>query len=281
MKRRTKRRAGADTALTAVRRILRRQRKGIRERIGAAARNGGEPLRLVRSSLRRIRVLLKYLPETEQSGETRKLRFRLGRLDDTLSRSRDLDVLTGLLDRVEAPPALRRHLQRVRRAQTTERKRALARYPELDRRLQDFASHELPKLLDRRSAARLAADIVRAAAREANEHAADAHSRNMRKLHRLRIEIRRVRLLASVFDDILGHDGLTLSQAIHSCERALGRAHDAERALERIAETKIKKTKALEEELRTSKKRSVVKFRKYWPHLHVQLKNWTRERARA
>lgn len=247
------------------------------ERAGAAARGTTEPLRLVRSAMRRLRLLLRILPGAERAAPTRELRDALNALDDRLGASRDLDVLLKLLARVRAPAALTRRYARERSRAVAQRRRLLTGRA-WERLLASIAAHarnELPRMVEDESLSSLARKRVRRAVRDMRARRWKASARDLHRLHRLRIEIRRVRLLASLFEDDLLKSSAGLVRASHACERALGRAHDADAAIERLEERRARRDLPVLRELRDMRRRAIRKFRKLWPDLLEQARAWS------
>lgn len=247
----------------------------MKERSGAAARGGVEALRLVRSAMRRVRVVLRSLPGADDSDPAMELREHYSECDEILGASRDIDVLLKFLTRAEAPRSVLRHFERARQRQVRARRRLLTgvRWAAGFKSMEDFRRHELPSLLGDQSAVQWARKRVVKSVELLLDKKRHASSDNIHVLHELRVAIRRVRLVASLFQELIPRS-VGLIQAARACERALGRAHDASNASDHLDESGLEGVGDVQKEFRRVARRAIRKFHKYWPHLRRQCAAW-------
>lgn len=229
----------ADDAL---RRLMLRQFRILRTSARRAAREDDEEalhdLRIATRSLRRIlEAFERPLRKTSAAGVEKSLR----RFAKQLGPARDLDVWIATLEKPRfklfadsAPDFL--HKQLALRAAAREELRA---------RLNDPATQDLLSRLGlllrvelvhsgeelKKPFGPLARRVVKSAWKSVMDKAKWAKSRDAEALHRLRIRIRKLRLLAAMVCPALGDGADEMIRTIHDLERNLGRIHDLDMAL--------------------------------------------------
>jgi CHAD domain-containing protein len=225
----------------AARRLLWIQFKTILANVdGAVAGETSEPVHDVRVAMRRMRTLLRvfrnHLPEVPRQ----EIEDMLAEISEELGPVRDYDEWVNLLEsapiRAETKssrlfPAYLRHHQQQRQLVRATVRRCLRGPHFASQRLKvnRLLREELPRLARTEppgSLPKLAAKQLDKALRRVARDERLRHSRSPRKLHKLRITLRKARYLAEFFGPVLGLDTVKLAKRLHGVERVLGRIHD-------------------------------------------------------
>lgn len=268
----------ADPAADAVRKLLLVQHRVLRDSVRRAARSeDDEALHDLRIALRCVRRLLEAFPRAMRDTSAAAVDHALRRLARHLGPARDLDVWIELLAR----PRLRRALgdDRAGAAYLRDQERArVAAQRAVREQLGSEAAEDLLARLgylvrielaggdaDTQPFGDLARRRVRRAFREALALRALARSKDADDLHRLRIEIRKARLLASLVEPLLGPGREVLIRELRVVERRLGRLHDLDVALERARRRRDGAPAPVLRALRKLRRRQRERFREEWP----------------
>ena len=227
--------------IEAARRLLWIQFKTLIVNLDAAVEGkSGEPLHEIRVAMRRMRSLLrafrKHLPD-EPRREIEKL---LADINQELSPVRDLDVWVDLLQSAPVrstmarsrlwPAFLRHHLQRHDLAHATVRRCLRGPHFAAQRlKISRFLRTELPRLIKiepHGALTKLGDTQLDKALRRALKRRRLRHSTSPKKLHEMRIALRKARYLSEFFAPVLGANTAKLARRLRKVERVLGRIHD-------------------------------------------------------
>jgi CHAD domain-containing protein len=214
------------------------------------ALDGADPeaLHKARVGIRRMRAVLRAFRKPLKPTTAGRIDRDLQHLNAILGEVRDLDVwidlLTGktLQQQLATHPHGRRYIDyqvALRRLQQATVRRHLGgpSFAALQARIGRLLRIELPQLVPTSSAGSLGHYSRRVLAKNLGQALDLADFRNARdldKLHRLRIALRRVRYLGAAFGEILGPSVGALVKRIHGVEGALGRLRDTDLAFARI-----------------------------------------------
>lgn len=246
----------SDPVAEAGRKLFARQ---IRRMTGqeAGSRKGAdiEAVHRMRVAIRRMRSLLKLIPEHYRAGTVAKLEAGLREIARALGRIRDLDVLILDLERyaANAPSDQQAHIQaiigRLERRRDKQRQRLNAlfdskRYDRFLRQLKRFGKtdgkgarriktrsaphqvrHVLPVLLHRRLAQVRAYDTV-------------LPDSNIEDLHELRVEFKQLRYALEFFQPNLGRSAGSFLRTARDMQEFLGRIHDISVFIEAVGRLK-------------------------------------------
>lgn len=280
-------------ALEAARRMLSVQYKTILADVeGAIMGEDIEPLHRIRVAIRRLRCLLRtfrrFLPNTDRIDEV------LGSLGNALGPARDLDVWVSFLRSEEVSlvvpdtprwRALVRHQQQVRRLQLPTVRRELrgARFPALRRGMATLLRAQLPSLLGAGLAVRLeqfAAKKFRKELRHVRELGSLRRSSSPKKLHRLRVALRRARYLGEFFGPVLGNSADKLTRRLHRVEKPLAAMHDLDVGLALLRQSGPAAPRAFVDLVATRREAQRSRIEPAWQQL-VKLQKKARRELRA
>jgi CHAD domain-containing protein len=230
-----------------------------------AASGDAEALHDFRVAARRARVALEAFRKSLRATQADRLERRLSALNRRLGPARDLDVLLENLRRARARSETITAWERRRAATLRLRRRVLAgaEWARARADLNLVLAGRASGPAGRGSARKFAARKVRKAYRVAARRHRRADARDVASLHRVRIALRKVRMLAEAFSDVLGRDGRALARSLYACERPLGRAHDARLAIERIGDGDPDASRFL----RKRQRQGLRRFAKAWRRL--------------
>jgi CHAD domain-containing protein len=246
-----------------------------------------QPLHDVRVAIRRMRSLLrafrKYLPNEPR----REIEELLAEISEELGPVRDLDVWVDLLQSLPVqskvaqsrlfPAYLRHHQQRRQLVLATVRRCLRGPHFASQRlRINRLLRVELPRLIKTEppgSLPKLAATQFGKALRRALKCGRLRHSASPKKLHELRIALRKARYLAGFFAPVLGPDTARLVKRLRRVERVLARIHDVDMAGQHLAHEGPLPPRALAVYLEQQREQNLAKVDKLWrrfaaPALH-------------
>lgn len=268
--------------LEAARRLLWIQFKTILANLDDAVQGKtNEPVHRIRVAVRRMRSLLrayrKYLPVEPR----KEIEAVLDDLSEELGPVRDLDVWLDLLQspaarRVTAPsrlwPAyLQHHIQRRQLVRAAVRRSLRGPHFAAQRlKINRLLRAELPQLIKvepRGSLPKLAATQLRKALRRALQESHLRHSTSAKKLHRLRIGLRKARYLAEFFNPVLGVSTGKLAKRLRQTEHVLGRIHDLDMATGHLAHEGPTPPRALGLYLEQQRSENLDRLDKVWQRL--------------
>jgi exopolyphosphatase/guanosine-5'-triphosphate,3'-diphosphate pyrophosphatase len=235
--------------IEAARRLLWIQFKTILANVdGAVAGETSEPVHDIRVAVRRMRTLLrvfrKYMPDVPR----KDIEELLAEIGEELGPVRDLDEWVNLLESASIRAAVESSRLVPEYLRYHERQRHLV-YARVRRCLRGrhFASQrlkinrllreELPRLIKTESPGslpKLATKQLNKAMRQVVKDEHLRYSRSPRKLHKLRITLRKARYLAEFFGSLLGPKTVRLAKRLHGVERVLGRIHDIDLGMEQL-----------------------------------------------
>jgi len=266
----------------AARRLLWIQFKTMLANLDAAVEGEtSEPLHDVRVAIRRMRILLrafrKYLP----SGPRREIEALLDEISEELGPVRDLDVWLDLLQshplraataRSRLFPAfLRHHQQRRQLASATVRRCFRGPHFASQRlKINRLLRTELPRLIKTEphgQLPKLAAAQLGKALRRVEKRGRLRHSTSSKKLHQLRITLRKARYLAEYFAPVLGSHTAKLAKRLRKVERVLGRVHDVDVALQQLKRGGPVPPRAIVIYLEQQRQQNLGKLNKIWHRL--------------
>ena len=219
----------------------------LRNAPGAACGEDPEALHCARIAIRRLRYVLRTFRGPLKGTGARQAERDLQRVNRALGSVRDSDVgleLMGEESVVRAVGENRRwprfleHHRQARRLRLPVLRRHLrgSSYAALKRRLERLVTSEIPAVSSVRSPEGLARRALEKALARALKIGRWRRSGSLKKVHRLRIELRRIRYLTEDFQDILGPEGERLRRRAHRIERSLGRIRDLGSAQAHLAE---------------------------------------------
>jgi CHAD domain-containing protein len=268
--------------IEAARRLLWIQFKTILANVDAAVEGEtSEPLHDVRVAIRRMRSLLrafrKYLPSEPRQG----IEELLAEISEKLGPARDLDVWVDLLQsgplrattaRSRLFPAfLRYHQQRRQLAQATVRRCLRGPHFASQRlKINRLLRTELPRLIKTEphgQLPRLAAAQVGKALRNVLKRRRLRHATSPKKLHQLRITLRKARYQAEFFTPVLGASTAKLARRLRQVERVLGCIHDVDVALAQLQRGGPVPPRAIVVYLEQQRQQNLRKLNKAWHRL--------------
>ncbi|HVM62558.1 MAG TPA: CHAD domain-containing protein [Verrucomicrobiae bacterium] len=263
----------------AARRLLWIQFKTILANLdGAVAGETSEPVHDVRVAMRRMRTLLRvfrnHLPEVLQA----EIDGALAEISEELGPVRDLDEWVGLLESAAIRtavkssrlfPAYLQHHQQQRQLVHATVRRCLRGPHFASQRLKinRLLREELPRLTRTETAgspSKLAAKQLDKAMKRVAKSERLRHSRSPRKLHRLRIVLRKARYLAEFFGPMLGPDTVKLAKRLHGVERVLGRIHDIDLGMEHLTREGPLPPRAIAVYLQQQREQCLAALQKEW-----------------
>jgi CHAD domain-containing protein len=263
----------------AARRLLWIQFKTILANLdGAVAGETSEPLHDVRVAIRRMLSLLrafrKHLPE----GPRREIEELLAEISEELGPVRDLDVWVDLLQSAPVqsklarsrlyPAYLRHHQQRRQLVHATVRRCLRGPHFASQRlKINRLLREELPRLIKTAppgSLPKLAATQFGKALRRALKQGRLRHSASPKKLHQLRIILRKARYLAEFFAPVLGADTAKLVKRMRRVERMVARIHDLDMGMQHLAHEGPLPPRALAIYLQQQREQNLGKLDKVW-----------------
>jgi len=214
---------------------------------GALASEDAEALHELRIAVRHLRVILRAFRKPLAPTSASRVEGDLQRLNRALGSARDGDVWLCFLDSEPVASKLadhrlwRRfvaHQREIRRLQQATVRRHLrgARFAALRTRIERLLQKEIPQLPVKRRLEEFARRAVSRSLDRAIKLGRWRRARSLKKLHRLRISLRRIRYLVDGFEEVLGPEVRRLRRRAHRVERILGEVRDTRLALERIAD---------------------------------------------
>jgi CHAD domain-containing protein len=268
--------------IEAARRLLWIQFKTILANVdGAVEGETSKPLHDVRVAIRRMRSLLhafrKHLPDEPR----REIQQLLAELGEELGPARDFDEWVDLLQSVPVhsvmaesrlfPAFLRHHQQRRDLVHATVRRCLRGPHFASQRlKINRLLRVELPWLIKTELSGRLPKFAVAQVDKALNrvwKRARLHHSTSPKKLHQLRITLRKARYQAEFFAPALGINTARLAKQLHRVERVLGRIHDVDMAMEHLAHEGPRSPRPLVAYLEQQRAHRLKKLRKIWQRL--------------
>jgi CHAD domain-containing protein len=248
---------------------------------GALDATDREALHQARVGIRRMRTVLRVFRKPLDRTSASRIERDLQLLNAALGDVRDLDVwidlLTGrtLRRQLATHPRGRRfidHQVELRRLQQATIRRHLGgvSFSALRTRIGRLLRIELPQLIATAPPGSLGLLGRRALAkqlRRALDLADLRHSRSLKKQHRLRIALRRVRYDSDSFADLLEPPIGRLAKRIHAVERSLGRLRDTDLAFARIRREGPPPPRLLVRRLGLRRKRAAAELANAWQRL--------------
>jgi CHAD domain-containing protein len=265
--------------LEAARRLLWIQFKTILAHLDDAVQgNTSEPVHRIRVAVRRMRSVLRVFRKQLPAEPRQEIESILDNLSDELGPVRDLDVWLDLLQSPEVrrvtdrsrlwPAYLQHHKQRRELIRPTVRRALRGPHFAAQRlKINRLLRTELPQLIQTTppdSLTRVAAIHFRKAFRRALQKRQLRHSTSAKKLHRLRIALRKARYLGEFFGPVLGVNATELTKRLRQVEHVLGRIHDLDMAAEHLAHEGPTPPRALALYLETERVESLGKLDKAW-----------------
>ena len=269
-------------AREAVRRLLFPEYRTILINVaGALQGEDDEALHQIRIAMRKARAVMRGFRKPLASTSARQLEDELQRINRALGLARDLDVWLAFLAHFPGQEQLRgaRHWsgfvahQRARRQlqQATVRRRLSgSALRTLRRRFDRLLRLELPRVIAQLPAvplAPVARHLLEKHLRRALKLAKLRHATAPEDLHRLRIELRRVRFLGGFLAPVLGPAIDQLRKRAHAVERVLGDIRDSSLALTQIRNEGPVPPRLLVRQLRESQGDAVAQLDRVWPRL--------------
>jgi CHAD domain-containing protein len=266
-------------AVEAARRLLWIQFKTILANLDGAVEGAtSEPVHEVRVAMRRLRSLLRAFRQRLPDEPRREIETLLVETTEELGPVRDLDVWVDLLQsssvrsrmaRSRLFPAYLRHHQQRRELVRAIVRRCLRGPHFAGQRLKinRLLREELPRLIKTEpqgSLPKLAATQLGKALRRALKHGRLRHSASPKKLHQLRITLRKARYLAESFAPVLGADTARLAKRLHLVERVLGRIHDVDMGMQHLAHEGPLPPRALAVYLQQQRSQNLGRLDKVW-----------------
>jgi CHAD domain-containing protein len=266
----------------ALRRLLFREYRAMAMHLEGVLRcENDQALHDLRIAIRKARTLLRGFRKPLTPTSARRLDGDLQRLNRALGAARDLDVWIAFL--TSGPVKLRLagnrnwhkftdHQRELRRLQQVTVRRHLSgsAFTTLQTRFGRLLRVELPREIERVPTVPIEAVARRALARQLRRamHLAELrHAGSPKKLHRLRIALRRVRYLSLSFSPVLGPVIDRLRKRAHAVERVLGDIRDTSLALTRIQHEGPTPPRLLVSQLRRSQQDAMAKLERVWPRL--------------
>ncbi|HUI08313.1 MAG TPA: CHAD domain-containing protein [Verrucomicrobiae bacterium] len=268
--------------LEAARRLLWIQFKTILANLDDAVQGQtSEPVHRIRVATRRMRSLLRAFRKHLPAEPRKEMEAILDDLSEELAPVRDLDVWLDLLQSYQVrqltarsrlwPAYLRHHVQRRQLVHATVRRSLRGPHFAAQRlKMNRLLRTELPQLIKLEpcgSLPGLAATQFRKAWRRALQKSQLRHSRSAKKLHRLRIGLRKARYWAEFFNPVLGVGTAKLTKRLRQTEQILGRIHDLDMATEHLAHEGPTPPRALALYLEQERAENLGKLEKTWRRL--------------
>jgi CHAD domain-containing protein len=270
---------GNMPVIEAARRLLWIQFKTILANLDAAVvGETSKPLRDIRVALRRMGALLRAFRKHLPDGSRQEIESMLLEITAELGSVRDFDEWVNLL---ESPPVraavarsrlfptyLRHHQQRRQLTYATVRRCFRGPHFASQRlKINRLLRVELPRLIKTDppgSLPKLAAKQLDKAMRRARKHARLRHSTSPKKLHQLRVTLRKARYLAEFFGPVLGPDTVKLAKRMQDVERVLGRIHDIDLGMEHLTREGPLPPRAIAVYLQRQRERNLAALDKEW-----------------
>jgi CHAD domain-containing protein len=98
------------------------------------------------------------------------------------------------------------------------------------------------------------------------------HSTSPKKLHQLRISLRKARYLAEFFGPVLGPDTVKLAKRMHAVERVLGTIHDIDLGMEHLTREGPLPPRAIAMYLQQQRERNLSALDKEWRRFAAALR---------
>jgi len=169
------------------------------------------------------------------------------------------------------PAYVRHHQQRRQLAYATVRRCLRGRHFASQRlKINRLLREELPRLTKTEapgSLSKFAAKHLDKALRRARKHERLRRSTSPKKLHELRIALRKARYLAEFFASVLGPSTAKLAKRLHQVERVLGRIHDLDMGMEHLTREGPLPPRVLADYLAQQRERSLGELDKVWRRL--------------
>jgi len=263
----------------AARRLLWIQFKTIGANLdGAVKGETSQPLHDVRVAIRRMRSLLRVFRKHLPKEPRQEIENLLAEISKEIGPVRDLDVWVDLLQSSPIqssmarsrlfPAYLRHHQQRRQLVHATVRRCFRGPHFASQRlKINRLLREELPRLAKTEphgSLPKLAATQFGKALRRALKCGRFRHSTSPKKLHELRIALRKARYLAGFFVPVLGPDATRLVKRLRRVERVLARIHDVDMAMQHLAHEGPLPPRALAIYLRQQREQNLARVDKLW-----------------
>ena len=240
-----------------------------------------EPVHRIRVAVRRMRSLLRAFRNHLPAEPRKEIEAVLDDISEELGPVRDLDVWLDLLQSPEVrqvtarsrlwPAYLQHHVQRRQLVRATVRRSLSGSHFAAQRlKINRLLRTELPQLIKAEppgSLPRLAATQLRKTLRRALQESHLRHSTSAKKLHRLRIGLRKARYLAEFFSPVLGVNTAKLTKRLRQTEQVLSRIHDVDMATEHLAHEGPTPPRALAVYLEQQRAECLEKLDKTWRRL--------------
>jgi CHAD domain-containing protein len=268
--------------LEAARRLLSRQLKIVVLNVdGALKGENGKPLHDIRVAIRRLRAVLRAFRGPLRKTSAKPINRAFGQLNDALGQARDLDVWMEFLTKggvrrdLARSPRWRGFIQhqqehRLLELATVCRHLGGPAFAALRARTGRLLRVQLPQAITtgpQGSLRKLARRALRKDLRRALKLAGLRESSSPDDLHRLRIALRKARYLGEFFSPVLGAGVEELTGRLHAVEQALGKIHDIDVGLSRIAREGPPPPRRLAEHLRERRARVQARLDKEWCRL--------------
>ncbi|HTS16926.1 MAG TPA: CHAD domain-containing protein [Verrucomicrobiae bacterium] len=265
--------------IEAARRLLWIQFKTILANLdGAVAGETSEPVHDVRVAMRRMRTLLRVFRKQLPVVARQEIDDALAEISEELGPVRDLDEWVSLLESgpirgaVKSSrlfPAYLQHHQQQRGLVHATVRRCLRGPHFASQRLKinRLLREELPRLTRTEPAGslpKLAAKQFDKAMKRVARSAGLRRSRSPRKLHKLRITLRKARYLAEFFGPVLGPEAVKLARRLRDVERVLGRIHDIDLGMEHLTREGPLPPRAIAVYLAQERERNLAALEKEW-----------------
>jgi len=265
--------------IEAARRLLWIQFKTILANLDAAvAGETSEPLHDIRVAMRRMRTVLRAFRKHLPDGPRQEIENLLETISEELGPVRDLDEWVDILGssavrsvvaRSRLFPAYLGHHQQQRQLVHATVRRCFRGPHFASQRLKinRLLREELPRLIRTSppgSLPKLASKQLDRAMRRVVKAEQLRHSRSPKKLHRLRITLRKARYLAEFFGSVLGPDTVRLARRLHGIERVLGKIHDIDLGMEHLSREGPLPPRAIAVYLQQQRERNLSALDKEW-----------------
>lgn len=233
-----------------------------------------EALHDLRVALRRLRVWLK-ITALMRGEDTTALEDELRRTQKILGPARDADIAGAFVrhGRVQKPQyeracralaeALMRRGQRGRRAARTRLRSPKWRNASLavERLLGEISEHaSFPEELLQR----VGRAAIRRAAKKVRRRYEGLGAASSRKLHRLRIAVRKLRYISEFFSPFLGQEARTTARAAKKVQDVLGDIHDVDIVLALLREHAESSVLGITDFLHARRRRLMGRFGRVW-----------------
>ena len=268
--------------IEAARRLLWIQFKTILVNLDAAvAGETSEPIHDVRVAMRRMRTLLRVFRKSLPDQPRQEIEELLAEISEEIGPVRDLDEWVDLLQspRIRSitarsrlfPAYVRHHQQRRQLAYATVRRCLRGRHFASQRlKINRLLREELPRLAKTKppgSLEKFAARQLDKALRRALKRERLRRSTSPKKLHDLRISLRKARYLAEFFGPVLGASTPKLTKRLHQVERVLGRIHDVDMGMVHLTREGPLPPRAITVHLEQQREQNLRKLDKVWRRL--------------